>query len=205
MMKLTTSGKRVLYTRNLTGLTRCKFCKKHNIPAITLRSWESSTSLKQKAAKRFVTAINTDGVYCDPLWIMTGNGRAPYAQDVDISIISKNIGGSFDEKIIEEIDYLKKIHKNATYQLVADDMMAPFLRAGDYVAGCYTANFEILDEQLCLIETYSGQCFIRILSKVGDKKYRLNTINPISSNTLFLFKNEIKRIAKIFWIRKKIN
>jgi phage repressor protein C with HTH and peptisase S24 domain len=83
--------------------------------------------------------------------------------------------------------------------------MAPFLHAGDYVAGHYTTNFCSISGQPCLIETCGGQFFIRILSKSNGKRYGLSTTNPQNLNTLFLFQDEIKRIAKIFWIRKKIN
>lgn len=213
-MDLSTSGKRILYVRNLTCLPRGAFCKKNNIPIITLRSWESSIHIKIKAAKRFSAAITKEGIYCDPFWVISGAGRPPYLlvynNIADSS--SKSFYGSFDEKIVEEIKHLKKTYKNIIHQLIIDDSMHPFLHPGDYIAGFYTTDPTEYIGYPCIVETVSGQNLVRIVNEGIDdnedqgkdkKKYNLTTLNPVSMHNLSLLKQEIKRIARIFWIRKK--
>jgi hypothetical protein len=109
-MELVTSGKRILYTRNLAALTRSDFCNKYDIPTVTLRSWEASTHIKLKAAERFSLAIVKENIYCDPLWIMSGGGRYPYIITTDTCSI-QSYGNCFDERIIQELETLKKLYK----------------------------------------------------------------------------------------------
>lgn len=216
-MDLTTSGKRILYARNLASLTRKDFCKKHDIPIITLRSWESSVNIKVKAAKRFSAAINKEGVYCDPVWLMSGVGRHPHALTHNGNGITDNtskiFGAPFDEQIVKEIHYLKKTYKNIIHQLVVDNSMHPFLHPGDYIAGFYTTNPTEYVGCPCIIETVSGQNLIGIVNEDNNaehkeededkKKYTLTALNPMLSRNLSLLKKEIKKIAKIFWMRKR--
>ena len=211
-MDLSSSGKRILYTRNLTCLTRNGFCKKYNIPIITLRSWEASIDIKIKAAARFATAIHKEGIYCDPAWIMSGVGRHPYilTHNTITETTHKNFSALFDKNIVKEIGLLKKTYKTIIHQLVVDDSMFPFLHPGDYIAGFYTTNPAEYIGCPCIIETVSGQNLVRIINEDKNeeenedkKKYKLTTLNSASLHNLSLLKQEIKQIAKIFWIRKR--
>lgn len=203
-MELDTSGKRILYTRNLASLTRSNFCKKYNIPIITLRSWESSINIKLKAAQRFSIAINKEDIYCDPIWIRSGLGHAPHMIINNASRIHKNVGSYIDEHIIKEIEYLEKHYKNTIHQLVVDNSMIPLLHPGDYVIGRYTTNPAEYIGYPSIVEIVNGQKIIRIIHQVNDKtKYKLVSLNSVLSCELILFKQEIKKIAKIFWIRKR--
>lgn len=211
-MDLSSSGKRILYTRNLACLTRNDFCKKYNIPIITLRSWEASADIKIKAAARFAASIHKENIYCDPVWIMSGIGRHPHVLTHNITAdnINKNFRALFDKQIVEEISYLKKTYKNIIHQLIVDDSMFPFLHPGDYIAGFYTTNPGEYIGHPCIVETVSGQNLVRMVNEekteetsTDKKKFALTTLNPASSHNLSLLKQEIKRIAKIFWIRKR--
>ena len=213
-MDLTTSGQRILYARNLACLTRKDFCKKHSIPIITLRSWEASVNIKTKASNRFSAAISKEGLYCDPVWIISGMGHHPYTRthnDITDNI-SKVFGAPFDEQIVKEIHYLKKTYKNIIHQLIVDNSMHPFLHPGDYIAGLYTTNPTEYIGYPCIIETVGGQNLVRVINEdktenkeedEGNKKYTLTALSPASSHNLSLFKREIKQIAKVFWMRKR--
>jgi len=196
-MDLSSSGKRILYTRNLACLTRSAFCKKHNTPLITLRAWEASVSVKIKAAARFVAAIHKEGIYCDPLWIMSSTGQHPYilTQDITSETIHENFSSLFDNNIVKEMDLLKKIYKNITHQLVVDDSMLPFLHPGDYIAGFYTTNPVEYVGCPCIIETVNGQNLVKIVNEDKDeaenednKKYKLTTLNTASLHNFSLLK-----------------
>jgi hypothetical protein len=210
-MDLSSSGKRILYTRNLACLTRNGFCKKYNIPIITLRSWEASVGIKIKAATRFSEAIHKEGIYCDPLWIMSNIGQHPHVLIHNVITETLYDGfAMFDKNIVKDIEHLKKTYKNIIHQLVVDDSMFPFLRPGDYIAGFCTTNPTEYIGYPCIIETVSGQNLVRVINeeesedKNEDKKrYTLTTLNPTPLHNLSLLKNEIKHIVKILWVRKR--
>lgn len=202
-MKLKTSGQRILYARNISGLTRAEFCEKYDVPIITLRSWELSDDIKEKAANRFCKALRSEGFYCDPIWIVKGIGYLPHLVCSKVKCIPKQLGDKFDEKVVNEIEFFKKNHKNIVPLLVVDNTMNPFLHIGDYIAGIYTNDLKILTNQPCIVETISGQNLIKIFCEPAEKnKYILSSIN--SKEKLVLYKTEVKNLAKIIWIRKRL-
>lgn len=205
-MKFDTAGKRVVFLRSLSGLTRKEFEEKYNIPVMTLRTWESATHLKDKATQRFLTAIRQEGIKCYDDWLMSGNGQIPSINDALSASQTElsELGNDFDEAISEEIYFLQRKYKNKfTAVLINDDSNFPFLTVGDYVGGIPVTDIATLIKKLCIIENDEGVILVRQLIATDDpNKYHLRSYN-LDIEFPILYNQKIKKAFKVIWIRKR--
>lgn len=206
-MELNTSGERIIFLRNLSGLTRKEFEIKYNIPTITLRSWESSAHIKKKAAQRFLFAIQQEGIECDLNWIVFGSGPLPLINNFlpkEINDIFP-LGNSFDEEITEEIVLLQKKYKNKFKSiLINNDDNYPFLVIGDYIGGVLVNSLGDLDKNLHIIECDNNTVLIRQIIPTQTKdKYHLKAYNQDIEFPI-LYNQKIKKSWRIIWIRKRL-
>jgi hypothetical protein len=206
-MELNTSGKRTIFLRNLSGLTRKEFEIKYNIPIITLRSWESSAHIKEKAAQRFLSAIQQEGIECDLNWIVFGSGPRPSINNFLSKKINDvfSLGDCFDEEITEEIALLQKKYKNKfTSILINNDDNYPFLVIGDYIGGILVDSLSDLDKNLYIIECDNNITLIRQIIPTQTKdKYHLKAYNQDIEFPI-LYNQKIKKSWRIIWIRKRL-
>lgn len=205
-MKLDNSGKRIIFLRNLSGLTRKEFEEKYNIPIMTLRTWEMSVNIKNKAAKRFLSAIEQEGIKCSLNWIISGKEPFP-SIDNSLSTLSEelnSLGNDFDEDLSEEILFLQKKYKNSfTAILINDDANFPLLCIGDYIGGVSNEYIDKLINQLCIIENDKGIVLVRQLIAAKDHgEYHLKALNQDIEYPI-LYNQKIKKAWKIIWIRKR--
>lgn len=205
-MKFDTPGKRILFLRNLCGLTRKDFQEKYQIPIGTIRLWEDTKKIKEKAADRFLSALHQEGIECTRDWIVSGKGQIPSINDfyhiksTDVSIL----GDNFDEDIAIEISYLQRKFGNAFISMVVnDDSNHPFLSVGDYVGGLLGKNKNELINQLCIVEAATGIILIRqLIASAHSDQLHLKAFNP-NIEFPISYNQTIKNIWKIIWIRKR--
>ena len=190
-MKLDTPGKRIIFLRNLAGLTRKEFEEKYSIPIVTLRSWEVTEHIKSKAAQKFLFAIKKEGINCCLDWIMYGNGSFPSA-DNSLSMPATELallGSNFDEDVSEEISFLQKKYKNIfSVALINNNDNFPLLNTGDYVGGVSSKDINNLVNHLCIIKNEFDVILIRQLIATRDhNEYHLKAYNQDSvlSNKLY--------------------
>ena len=206
-MEFNTSGERIVFLRNLSGLTRKEFEIKYNIPSITLRLWERSDHIKEKAAARFLTAIQQEDIKCDLEWILSGIGNPPILKNL-ISKTANNawsLGSSFDEDIVEEISLLQKKYKNNFFPiLISNNDNYPFLVTGDYAGGVFVDHLDKSDKGLYIAENNDGITLIRQISPTNlEDTYHLKALNQDIEFPI-LYNQKIKNLWRIIWIRKKL-
>jgi hypothetical protein len=204
-MNLNTPGKRIIFIRNLAGLTRKEMQEKYNIPIVTIRSWETAIKIKEKAVSRFMFALQKEGIECRADWIMYGEGTAPCLSNV-LTLKLKNIdilGNGFDEEISKEISELKQKYKKLLFTMVKDNDNYPFLIVGDYVAGIIITDYKQMHNQLCIVEDNFGSVLIRqLIPTKRPNTYHLKTLN-FEAEYPILYNQSVKQVSKIIWIRKR--
>jgi hypothetical protein len=204
-MDLDTPGKRIIFTRNLAGLTRKEMQEKYDIPVITLRSWEIASEIKEKAVSRFISALQKEGIECGAHWIMYGEGTAPCLSNVSTLKLNNIdiLGNSFDKEVTEEIAKLKQKNKKLFSTMVKDDDNYPFLTIGDYVAGIIITDHKQMHHQLCIVEDRLGSILIRqLIPTKKPNSYHLKALNSEVEYPI-LYNQSIKQASKITWIRKR--
>ncbi len=213
-------GQRVRSLRALTGCTREIFEKNTGINAATLRIWECPTKknhgLTIKGANRIINALQKMNIYCTSDWLFYGIGNGPITSNTTNSpLVSDDSLSQFipdllweDEiNIIREIEFFKRINKDATVISVTDDSMEPLYSIGDYVGGKKFFEEQILEtlNHISIIELVDNTILIRkIKSGSTSGKYNLICLNiDTTSAQPILFDQLIISSAPIIWVRKK--
>lgn len=204
-------AKRIRYLRELSGLSRQKFCDKYKKYSITygaMQTWEDVRwhGVSEKGAKALVQAFHDEGIPITLEWLMFGVGEKPIKIETKINPLS-DITLLSEEKIIsQELRFFHQLNNNAVDAIVSDDGLAPCLLPGDYVAGQRYFDEDIAQvlDTTCIAQLLSGQVFVRYMTLGTEKgRYTLLCTNP---NTTVL-EPKIENVAlfsaaPISWIRK---
>lgn len=210
---------RLKLARKLTGLTLDEIPAKFGISKHTFYAWESGRNpIREKSVPKIINAFRQVGIYCSHDWLMQGIGLSPrfmYEVSAASDLLHKNRDETpeeweqfYDEMaIFSEIKVFQKVNKNTDVKFISDDAMAPWFGPGEYVGGiCYFGD-DILEKAInanCIIETQTGECYIRHLSK-GKKEglYNLTCLNPHANvSDLILYNVGLLSAAPIIWHRK---
>ena len=180
---------RVRQVRELTGLRRRSFALKHGIPNSSLQNWEDlkANGLTERGARRFVKALESEGIFCSIEWLLYGIGAGPQQGNAQTSLnqnadhpqlishtaqqanIEKEIALFHQHNVDQTIDYT-----------VSDDAMSPTFVPGDRVAGRVHSHDQLhrLDGLDCIVQTASGEQLLRRLKSAGQNRFHLHCINP---------------------------
>ena len=183
------------------GLSRKKFQQATGISSNTLQAWElGKNHVTEKGALKLSLALEQMGVVCSVDWLLHGTGippRSPHTSQTQ---------QSFDEdaRILKEVAYFEANNDASIVIIVMDDSMAPFYKAGDYVAGyqCSADKADLLLGENCIVTLYSGSILIRRLNKDINGCYNLYSLNPdTQAENAYVMDCKIQRIAQIVWHR----
>lgn len=210
---------RLKLARKLTGLTLDEIPTKFGISKHTFYAWESGRNpIREKSVPKIINALRQVGVYCTHDWLMEGIGLSPrFMHEVSAAsdLFDKNRDETpeeweqfYDEMaIFSEIKVFQKVNKNTDVKFISDDAMSPWFGPGEYVGGiCYFGE-DILTKALnanCIVETQTGECYIRHLSKAKKEGlYNLTCLNPHANvSDLILYNVGLLSAAPIIWHRK---
>jgi DNA-binding transcriptional regulator YiaG len=193
-------GKRVKIARTLANLTRKSLMDRYNINVNTVQAWENGINcLTEKGAKKLVEAFQNEGLVISRDWLL--HGDIDLHDTSQVNTINEYLGLREDLKLLQEIDFFKKIHPAGVSALVTDDALEPIFNVGDYVAGINVDGKKIdqLEGEFAIITTDNGSLITRkILSKIRYSEFLVCSINPFSKHAIpFTEKVIITKAAQI--------
>ena len=77
--ELEARAKRIWKLRQLTGLIRMDFAKRHSLDVDRVKNWEEPTGddISAQEAKDLIAALKKEGIHCSEEWVLQGMGNAP--------------------------------------------------------------------------------------------------------------------------------
>lgn len=203
-------GKRIRIAITLCGMKLPAFGKKYKISFSHLYAIEKGErALNHKIAERIASGVNQEGYACTLEWLLKGEGRSPFKEEVKIdekdesnAILSEL---SPELKIIKETSFFQKLHENSVVSCVLDNGMEPFYALGDYVGGIFLKDLKDAVGKDCIIITQNGEQVVRKLLK-GNKTgaYTLACLNPFTKiSPPVLFNHLVETAAPIIWHRRR--
>ena len=214
-------AKRLKSLRKMTRLSRNIFSSRYGIPSGTLQNWESARfgGLTEKGAKNVLSAIRSEGIYCNFEWLMYGIGPGPQITDKlfeNTNTQTLNPTGYDDQEtdidtqlaiIAQELLVFRKFNPDAIDFVVRDDGMEPLFILGEYVAGCrrYQKDISTAVGQNCIVQTAAGDLLLRYLRHgSAPDLYTLLCMNPTTRvERPAIYDIELTYVAPIIWTRRK--
>lgn len=212
-------AERLKLARKLANITLDEIPNKFAISKHTFYAWESGRNpIREKMVNKIILALRQAGIYCTAEWLLYGTGLSPrFMHEVSqasdtLNSEKESIIDEFSQfyeemAIFSEIKVFQKVNKNADVRFVSDDAMLPVYAPGEYVGGIRYFGEDILQRSLntnCIIETKTGESYIRHLSKGKDSGlFTLTSLNINAHVTnLVLYDVDIKSAAPIIWHRR---
>lgn len=187
-------GKRIRMLRALSGLSRKQFQAQLNVSISTLNIWENGrVCLTVKGAARIVSAVKEVGIECSEEWLLSGLGSPPRPTTSDFL---PQIGKSSPETDI----FIRSV-KNSVHTAVDDELMSPFFRVGDLVAG-EAISFEEIESfvgRFILVEL-DDRTIVRYLDAVSNDAVYLSTYERqtiANDNVTCIRSSDIVKIAPV--------
>lgn len=213
--KHSNSAERLKYLRQLLGLTRAYLQENHQLPEITLKSWESGKiKLSKSSVDRCVDIYKKEGLIVSADWVLEGIGLDPVIQSSlsDYFLTSsehesqEDIYQDEETLMMRDANVFKENYSNAVVMLVSSDEMEPYYKAGDYVGGRIREknDIETALNKNCIVFLSTGEKFFRRLIRNASGGYNLVCLNPnpLTSEPV-LFNIDIEKVAPIIWHRCK--
>lgn len=214
-------AKRLKSLRKMTSLSRSVFSSRYGVPSGTLQNWESARfgGLTEKGAKTVLSAIRSEGIYCNFEWLMYGIGPGPQLNDKlfentnNLYLIDKELSKQETDidsqlaTIAQELLVFRKLNPNAIDFVVRDNGMEPLFILGEYVAGCrrYQKDISTAIGQNCIIQTAAGDMLLRHLRQgSAPNLYTLLCMNPTAQvEQPVIYDVKLAYVAPIVWTRRK--
>lgn len=209
-------GYRLDLAIKIARLSLAQFLKKSDIPQTTLYAWRKGLSpLSYKGASLVSKILDDSGYFCDPHWLLTGEGLGPVPKEERGSNVNVILDYTLDStdllnetnKILKELELFKALYPKTLFLMIVNNNMSPYYIAGDYVAGsCVEPDFDDALNKSCIIETKEGETLIRNIYKDPQKNlFSLTVFNPFSSTHCVIIEaKDILNIAPIVWHRRPI-
>lgn len=205
-------GNRIKILREeIMRLSRKLFSERYGIPAGTLQKWEDGigNGINNHAAEKISVIFQAAGINCHPEWILYGVGAPPdMPSHPSITETTTKQSHRIDELtlISHELQFFYRLHPNALDAIVKDDLMQPYLKQGDYVAGprYFKDKISTLLHCHCIIQTEDGEILVRKINHVSDQNlYTLTCTHPKKNKPSTHMENiNIVSAAPIVWIRR---
>lgn len=195
-------GKRIRSLRDKVNLTRLQFEEVTGVSASTLKSFESGDrDLTLSRARLFsnlfsglFTQILGNDTY-ETSFEFIFHGRKP--KNLELG----NLGFHTDDTVLIQ-DEINAFTTNPSFNVlkVQDDLMAPFYKEGDIVAGRkITAEnqFTLYQGYVCIMESLTGDIFLRKVIKANKRKVTSCILNTHISQYTDIFEEiEVRSIAQ---------
>ena len=190
---LNTPGERIVYFRNMLGLTRHKFSQEANIPLATLSRWELGYSkIPDKKLVGILDFLLENGIIVDINWFLSGEGLAPI--NAKLSQITHT---NFDETAFLTLNQLKMQIPGFMVKQVTNDKFSPIINFGDYVGIVKNMQLNQQHEKVCYA-IINGELVIGIFS------FKDLTLSNCSNNLLKTKINiDIEDFGSVLWIAKR--
>ncbi|MEI8295488.1 MAG: helix-turn-helix domain-containing protein [Alphaproteobacteria bacterium] len=171
-------GQRIQSLRKKMGISRAAFSELTGMSANTLKSLElGSREITPQKALLYSNVFSNLSVSLGEDAYETSfdylyHGKKPESPELSIN-------DSDDKRIQDEINFFIA---NPSYILleVQDDLMSPFYNPGDVVAGKKVINkkqFQLYQGRVCIIESASGENFLRRIIKADNRKVTTYILN----------------------------
>jgi transcriptional regulator with XRE-family HTH domain len=195
-------GDRIRTLRDKVKLTRLQFEEMTGMSASTLKSFESAerdlTSSKARLfsnlfSSLFVQILGNDTYETSFEFIF--NGKAPETLELE------NLGFHTNDAVHIQHE-INVFTTNPAFNVleIQDDLMAPFYKKGDIVAGRkITAEnqFSLYQGYVCIMESLTGDMFLRKVIKADQRKVTSCILNTqISHHTDIFEEIEVRSIAQ---------
>jgi len=193
--------------RELTGLPRTSFCRKHDLSSSSLSAWESGASkFTPQTAEKLIQCFKAEGLSVTTDWLLKGVGDPPFKQQVSASQAPTD-SNEEEEAIWREAIAFKNLYANALVYKISDDSCLPTYLPGDYVGGvCIPQQkLDLILGQRSLILLQNKLTMLRII-KPGSSpgEYNLHSLNSSPMMVKPLLENvKIEAAAPIIWFRRK--
>lgn len=196
-----TRAERVRVLREPTRLSRRAFALKYEISPGNLQNWETPRygGLTEDGAKILVDAFRDEHIVTTTPWLLYGLGQAPILPS-SMHLVS-HTATMATANMNEELALLQQHHPEVNILHIADDVMAPFYRTGDIVAGnpFPANNFNHGLHQICIISLPDNSQLTRLLLPCDHEDMfdlAIDHRNIVSKNVSPL------SVAPIFWWRR---
>lgn len=195
-------GNRIRNLREKVKLTRLQFEEMTGMSASTLKSFESADrDLTPPKARLFSNLFSS-------LFIQI-LGNDSYETSFDFIFYGKkpknlelgNLRFHTDDAALIQ-DEINSLASNPSFTVlkIQDDLMAPFYKEGDIVAGIKVTaenQFSLYQGYVCIIESMTGDIFLRKVIKVDERKITSCILNTqISHHTDVFEEMEVRSIAQ---------
>lgn len=195
-------GNRIRNLREKVKLTRLQFEEMTGMSASTLKSFESADrDLTPPKARLFSNLFSS-------LFIQI-LGNDSYETSFDFIFYGKkpknlelgNLRFHTDDAALIQ-DEINSLASNPSFTVlkIQDDLMSPFYKEGDIVAGIKVTaenQFSLYQGYVCIIESMTGDIFLRKVIKVDERKITSCILNTqISHHTDVFEEMEVRSIAQ---------
>lgn len=205
-------GKRLRYIRkDLLRLSRGAFEFRHKDLKITeasLQNWEEARykGLKEEHIDRLLEAFKREGLICEKYWLLDEIGNPPSYEKLlhHPILLEKKEVPSEVEMIARELRLFRESHIDAVDAIVSDEGLSPWCKPGDYVAGVRYIGKDIkkVIGLPSIIQTQSGQIFIRKIEKGTGDTFKLISTNPKFNEN---HEEHLFSVAPIIWWRRPLS
>lgn len=208
---------------------------KHGVTAAAIQSWEAIRwrGLTEDGAHRLAACFQDEGLNVTVEWLMYGIGEDPLEQAIKkgmAKLLPKSYNHRLEEPtpqytalstqpatpepaklteeeiIAQELKLFHQLNPGCTDAIVTDDGLAPWLAAGDHVAGqrYFDNDMERGINHPCIIQLLNGNTLIRLLKPGHDIGYYdlLCTNSNTTVNEPKLENIKLFSVAPIILIRK---
>jgi hypothetical protein len=218
-------AQRLIYLINFSRMSRADICEGTDIKPDTLYRWMTGKlqGIGRSGAASLLSRLRKLGIICTEDWLLFGEGSLPYRSlSVDgerdfeadlVSIKQENDPCSeekekqklkVDEGLKREILFFQENNLNAIGIFLRDNSMEPVFKAGDYLAGTRTQNFEEILGEFCVVQLEnSGELEVCRLERGSESSlFTLLFLNPNESRPIVLLNQRIITAARIIWRRR---
>ncbi len=167
---LNSIAERMKLIRKSMGISRREFQEKFLISLNTLQSWEDErTKITDRSINRYITALEHAKVLCSKDWLVNGVGDPPkYSNESLLFLPGMQISNYNNEgNIIREIEKFESLNQESIVIRIADNLMSPIYKMGDYIGGV-KHDLDKIDSLLgepVIIKTQDNLTLCRIILK----------------------------------------
>lgn len=190
-------GQRLRAVREALRLSRAALAEGCEVSASTVQSWEGARfgGLTESGATLLCRYFNSLGFKLSLEWLFFGLGDNPLEIKSDIVATQAwQQPSSAREVILKELRLFQMHTPNAIDLIVPDNLLAPFIKKGDFVAGKRLFGDEIKQAvgEIAIVQLASGETLARKI-ELGQTHYRFDDFSE---------EVELFSAAVITWLRR---
>ena len=191
-----TRSQRLRYLRQtLLHMKRPEFCHKTDLNIPTYTGWETDRhgGLSKCGAQKVADGVAQLGLFVTADWLLTGQGETPCLIDPNADL------DAADKKMITDMLGILSKRYDVMSCFIQDNALAPFLKAGDFVAGHKTKDQAAIENRCCIVFDSQQQYHCGVVHAHAGQL----TLTPLIANEInaprYFNLDEIEAVAPIVW------